>query len=180
MHFSEGDLGTPWAADKVPEHIQPLMKSASKSVAPATPDQAPSAKASRRAATPAGAPAPKQASSTSGQTASGHQTQEPGASSQLDLNQQAGAAEGKASQEQGPLQQAGQAEKPPLKRVTPEAMPAQPVANGAQIGGAAKKQKRIAPTAIAPTPAPAAAPTTGQHAGSYSFLFAIWLCWVKP
>ena len=185
MHFSEGDLGTPWAADKVPEHIQPLMKSASKSLAPATPDQAPSVKASRRAATPAGAPAPKQASSTSGQTASGHQTQapatastpsRPGASSQLDLNQPAGAAEGKASQEQGPLQQAGQAEKPPLKRVTPEAMPAQPVANGAQIGSAAKKQKRIAPTAIAPTPAPAAAPTTGQHAGSYSFFFAIWLC----
>ena len=185
VHFSEGELGTPWAADKIPEHIRPLMKSASKSVAPATPDQAPSAKASRRAATPAEAPAPKQASSASGQTASGHQIQasatasnpsRPGASSQLDLNQPAGAAQGKASQEQGPAQQAGQAERPPLKQVTPEAMPAQPVANGAQVGSAAKEQKRIAPTAIAPTPAPAATPTTGQHAGSYLFLLCIWLC----
>ena len=185
MHFSEGELGTPWAADKIPEHIQPLMKSASKSVAPATPDQAPSVKASRRAATPTDAPAPEQAPSASGQTASGHQIQvpatesnpsRPGASSQLDVNQPAGAAQGKAGQEQGPSQQAVKAERPPLKRVTPEALPKQPVANGVQIGSAAKKQKRIAPTAIAPTPAPAAAPTTGQHAESCSSLLAMWLC----
>ena len=86
MHFSEGELGTPLAAAKIPEHIQPLMKSASKSVVPTMP-------------------------------------------------------------------------------VTPEAMPAQPAASGAQSDSAAEKQKRIAPTVIARTasmPELAAAPTTGQ------------------
>ena len=33
VHFSEGDLGTPLAADKVPAHIQPLMKAAAKAAA---------------------------------------------------------------------------------------------------------------------------------------------------
>ncbi len=173
VHFSDGDLGTPWAADKVPEHIQPLMKAASKSVAPPTPDQVPPAKAPRRAPTPAQAHNPQPASSASGQTASGQPIQapsrastpsRPAASLQLGLSEPAGAAKGKASPKGGPHQQAGPAEKPPLKRVMPYAVPTQPAAGGAQIGGAAKKKKRIAPTAMASMPAPAATPTKGRRA----------------
>ena len=90
VHFSEGELGTPTAANKIPEPIQPLTKSASKSVAPMMP-------------------------------------------------------------------------------VTPEAMPAQPAASGAQNGSAAMKQKHLTPTAIARTasmPELAVAPATGQPAES--------------
>ena len=49
VHFSEGDLGTPLAADKVPAHIQPLMKAAAKAAMPATPEQLAPAKAPRKA-----------------------------------------------------------------------------------------------------------------------------------
>ena len=49
VHFSEGDLGPPLAADKVPAHIQPLMKAAAKAAVPATPEQLAPAKAPRKA-----------------------------------------------------------------------------------------------------------------------------------
>jgi len=72
-HFIEGDLGTPLAPDKVPAHIQPLMKAASKTAAPVTPEQSAPAKASRKSLppeTPGGAAKPRQPASTQGISAS--------------------------------------------------------------------------------------------------------------
>ena len=48
VRFSDGDLGTPLAADKVPAHIQPLIAAAAKAATPATPEQPVPAKAPRK------------------------------------------------------------------------------------------------------------------------------------
>ena len=69
LYFSEGDLGIPLAADKVPAHIQPLMKAAAKAAAPATPEQPAPAKASRKSqppGTPVAAQKPDQFASARG------------------------------------------------------------------------------------------------------------------
>ena len=73
LHFSEGDLGTPLAADKVPAHIRPLMRAAAKAAAPATPEQSAPAKASRKdqpAGIPGGAPKRDRSPSAQGVSAS--------------------------------------------------------------------------------------------------------------
>ena len=70
-HFSEGDLGTCLAPDKVPAHIQPLMNAATKTAVPVTPEQSAPAKASRKSLppeTPGGAAKPS--ASTQGISAS--------------------------------------------------------------------------------------------------------------
>ena len=69
-HFSEGELGTPLPADRIPAHIRPFMESAAKSVAPTTPGRRSSAEASRRAATPAEAPLPEQPAANGAQVGS--------------------------------------------------------------------------------------------------------------
>ena len=69
VHFSEADLGTPLAAEKVPPHIQPLMKAAAKAAAPATPEQLAPTKAPRKGQpqdTPGTAPKPEQTVSAQG------------------------------------------------------------------------------------------------------------------
>ena len=179
VHFAEGDLGTPLAADKVPAHIQPLMKAAAKAAAPVTPEQLAPAKALRKAQPqerPATTPKPDQAVSAPGVNtlrAVPKSDQQPrqaadpaGASGMPEPRQQhsgenagsqpaqvelTGAAQERPSQASAPLPEPAQPEQPSAqKRPMPEAILGQPEQiETGQAGSAVKKQKRIVPTAMA-------------------------------
>ena len=181
-HFSEGELGVPLPADKTPAHLHPLMEAASKTAAPPTPQQSVPAKAAGSSlphsmrSTPAGAEQPDQAAGTAQprttvlkQIEPATQEGMPGrpatAAQQAPKQLPAQPAAEQEGQCQGlvPLQKASLAEEGSSKR--PLTGPVRPGSAGA--GSAAKKQKRIMPTAMAAPPAASplpAAPTPGDCA----------------
>ena len=203
VHFSEGDLGTPLAADKVPAHIQPLMKAAAKAAAPATPEQTAPAKASKKSQqeTPGTTPKPRLAASCQGNGAmeaahESHDQRPPaaapaGSSGELDAPEQhpargrtpgsrptqadpAGAAQDQPSQASAPLPEPAQPEhpeQPPAqKRPMAETVPGQPALTEAgHAGSAVKKQKRIAPTAMASAFSGPSAARSGEYSRLISF-----------
>lgn len=180
MHFSEGDLGTPLAADKVPAHLQPLMKAASKTAAPVTPDISAPAKAVRKSlqpSTPAGAAksnkqapgacqatpdaARRQPAATDSTQSRPAASEQQCAGSQQAQPQTASAAQDSRSQEQ--VAAASKPEEAPLKRPLAEVFSGQSVGQGTgQAGSAAKKQKRIVPTAMTSAPSLSLPATIGE------------------
>ena len=195
VHFSESELGVPLPADKMPAHLQPLMEAASKTAAPATPEQAVPVKAAGSGllhsmrSTPAGAEQPDQAAGTAQPhptvlketepTTQGGMPSRPALSAWQapePLPAQPAAAQEERCQEFMPLQKASLAEEGSLKRPLTDLVKP----GSAPPSSAAKKQKRIMPTAMATAPAASPVPaesTSGdcpiQHFSCLSGLLLI-------
>ena len=185
MHFSEGELGVPLPADKTPAHLQPLMEAASKTAAPAAPQQSLPTKAAGSSlphsmrSTPAGMEQPGQAAGAAQPLSPVLQQIEPATQGGMlgrpalaavqapkQLPAQPAAAQEERCQGLMPLQEPSLAEEGSSKR--PLTDPAMPGSAGA--GSAAKKQKRIMPTAMTAAPAASplpAAPTSGNCAAQH-------------
>ena len=186
VHFSEGELGVALPADKTPAHLQPLMEAASKTAAPATPQQSAPAKAAGTGlphsmrSTPAGAEQPDQATGPAQPLSTVLQQTEPATQGGMpgrpalaalqapeQLPAQPAAAQDERCQGLVPLQKPSLAEEGSSKRpLTDLAMP-----GSAGASSAAKKQKRIMPTAMiaAPVASPVpAAPTSGECTNPHS------------
>lgn len=181
VQFSDGDLGTPLAADKVPAHIQPLMAAAAKAATPATPEQLAPTKAPRKGqpqqspctapthnqaigaqcisalqALPGSSQQPRQAPASTGPAERPEACQQHPANQENTGSQPAqidliAAEDARPSQAAAALPEPAQPAQPSAqKRLMTEALLGQPAQAGtAQAGSAVKKQKRIAPTAMA-------------------------------
>ena len=173
-------------ADKTPAHLQPLMAAASKTAAPATPQQSVPAKAAGSGlphstrSMPAGAEQPDQAAGTAQPLSTVLQQTEPASQGGMpgrpalaalqapeQLPAQPAAAQAERCQGLTPLQKPSLAEEGSSKRpLTDLAIP-----GSAGASSAAKKQKRIMPTAMAAAPAASpvpAVPTSGDCAAQHS------------
>ncbi len=198
VHFAEGDLGTPLAADKVPAHIQPLMKAAAKAAAPATPEQLAPAKAPRKTQPQGRADStakPEQALSAQGMTLQAVSTsdQEPKQAAALagplgrpDAREQHSGEHENAGSQPAQVELTAAAQERPSQASAPLPEPEQPSAQKrpmtearlgqpeqtemGQAGSAVKKQKRIVPTAMATA---FSAPSTARSGEATHRLFLL-------